>query len=86
MNREKIDWKYFFGCGSDRYYYAEIRGVRVEQHKFKSGAKFSIGNIDTAKKKHKTESALLKEVLQQTTNAEEIPPGGWRTHYFNQNQ
>jgi hypothetical protein len=57
-----IDWKYFFGGSSgrtfDRYYKAEINGKRVEKHASNRGVKYSIGNIDEAKKKYKTETEL----------------------------
>ena len=57
-----IDWKYFFGGSSgrtfDRYYKAEINGKRVETHASNRGVKYSIGNIDEAKKKYKTETEL----------------------------
>lgn len=57
-----IDWKYFFGGSSgrcfDRYYKAEINGKRVEKHASNRGVKYSIGNIDEAKKKYKTELEL----------------------------
>ena len=50
-----IDWKYFFGGSSgrtfDRYY-------KVEKHASNRGVKYSIGNIDEAKKKYKTETEL----------------------------
>lgn len=59
----EIEWKYFFGGHSgrtfDRYYYAEINGVRVEKHGSNKGVKFSIGNMDKAKVKYKTEQELL---------------------------
>lgn len=61
-----IEWKYFFGGSSgrsyDRYYKAEINGVRVEKHACNRGVKFSIGNIDIAKKKFKTETELLEAI------------------------
>jgi hypothetical protein len=57
-----IDWQYFFGGSSgrtfDRYYKAEINGKRVEKHASNRGVKYSIGNIDEAKKKYKTEQEL----------------------------
>lgn len=62
----KIEWKYFFGghCGKsfDRYYYAEINGVRIERHRSNRGTRYAIGNIDKAKKKYKTEDHLLNAV------------------------
>lgn len=57
-----IDWKYFFGGSGgrtfDHYYKAEINGKRVEKHESNRGIKYSIGNIDEAKKKYKTEKEL----------------------------
>ena len=59
-----IVWKYFFGGSSnngrryDRYYKAEINGKLVEKHASNRGVKYSIGNIDEAKKKYKTEKEL----------------------------
>lgn len=59
----KIEWQYFFGGGTipnqQHYYKAEINGQRVEKYTFKGGVEFSIGNMDEAKKKFKTESELL---------------------------
>lgn len=74
-NKPIIEWKYFFG-GSigytfDRYYKAEINGKIVEKHASNTGTLYAIGNIDKAKKKYKTEAALLK-ALKQTI----IPCGG----------
>lgn len=61
-----IDWKYFFGGTSggcfDRYYKAEINGVRVEKHGSNSGTKYAIGNIDEAKIKFKTEDELFDAI------------------------
>lgn len=57
-----IYWEYFFGGSSgrtfDRYYKSEINGKRVEKHASNRGVKYSIGNIDEAKKKYKTETEL----------------------------
>jgi hypothetical protein len=62
-----IDWKYFFGGGGgrtfDRYYKAEIRGKLVEKHTSNRGVKYAIGNIDTAKKKYKTEAELISACI-----------------------
>jgi len=59
-----INWKYFFGgCTGvffDRYYKAEINGQRVERHATNRGVKYSIGNMNKAKKKFKTESELIE--------------------------
>lgn len=60
---EKIEWVYFFGGSSkftfDRYYKAEINGLRVEKHSSNKGSTFSIGDIDKAKKRYQTESELV---------------------------
>ena len=68
-----IDWKYFFGGSSgrtfDRYYEAEINGKRVEKHTSNSGVEYSIGNMDKAKKKYKTEGELLAAVLESALGA-----------------
>ena len=57
-----IEWKYLFGGRRgrtfDRYYKAEINGKLVEKHASNRGVKYSIGNIDEAKKKYKTEKEL----------------------------
>jgi hypothetical protein len=62
-----IDWKYFFGGGGgrtfDRYYYSEINGKLVEKHASNKGVKYAIGNIDTAKKKYKTEAELISACI-----------------------
>ena len=59
-----LQWKYFFGgCSGnhfDRYYEAEINGIRVEKHSNNRGSKFAVGNIDEAKKKFKTEKELIE--------------------------
>jgi hypothetical protein len=59
-----IDWQYFFGGSSgrtfDRYYKAEINGIRIEKHASHHGVKYAIGNINEAKKKFKTEAELLE--------------------------
>ena len=64
VNGFGIDWKYFFGGSSGRtfdiYYEAKINGNRVEKHASNRGVKYSIGNIDEAKKKYKTETELLE--------------------------
>ena len=63
-----IYWKYFFGGSSvltyDRYYKAEINGKRVEKHVSNRGVKYSIGNIDEAKEKYKTENELSDACLK----------------------
>lgn len=68
--QEQIDWKYFFGGTSgrsfDRYYKAEINGVRVEKHGSNRGTKYCIGNMDEAKIKYSTESELLDACQKQT--------------------
>ena len=62
----KIDWQYFFGGGTiphqQHYYKAEINGIRVEKHTFRGGVEYSIGNMDEAKIKFKTEEELLKAI------------------------
>lgn len=62
-----IDWKYFFGGSSgrdfDRFYKAEINGMRVEKHATQSDVKYAIGNIDEAKIKYKTENELIDACL-----------------------
>lgn len=59
-----IKWQYFFGGHSgrsfDRYYKAEINGVRVEKHCCNRGTKYSVGNMDKAKIKYKSEFELLE--------------------------
>ena len=61
-----IDWKCFFSGGNavnyECFYKAEINGKRVEKHTFRGGVNFSIGNIDLAKQKFKTEEELLKAI------------------------
>jgi len=63
-----IEWQYFFGGSSgrsfDRFYKAEINGQRVEKHCSNTGVEYSIGNIDEAKIKFKTEEELIKAVNQ----------------------
>lgn len=63
---EPLQWTYFFGgCSGntfDRYYKAEIGGIRVEKHANNRGVKFAVGNIDEAKKKFKTEKELIEFV------------------------
>lgn len=58
-----INWKYFFGGSGgntfDRYYKAEINSQRVEKHASNRGVEYSIGNMDEAKEKYKTESELI---------------------------
>jgi len=62
----KIEWKNFFGGHGDkwfdRYYKAEINGHRVEKRETNRMTRFSIGNMDLAKKKFKTEAELIIEV------------------------
>lgn len=61
-----IDWKYFFGGGiipnQHHYYKSCINGIRVEKHEFKGGIEYSVGNMDEAKIKYKTEIELLNAV------------------------
>lgn len=64
-----IKWKYFFGGGiigqQHHFYKSEINGVRVEKRVSPRGTVYSIGNIDEAKKRFKTESDLLQDLKQQ---------------------
>lgn len=59
----EINWKYFFGGHGgntfDRYYKADINGQRVEKHASNRGVEYSIGNMDEAKVKYKTENELI---------------------------
>lgn len=58
----EIDWKYFFGGSGgktfDRYYKADINGVRVEKHSSNKGTRYSIGNMDKAKQTYESEEKL----------------------------
>jgi hypothetical protein len=67
-----INWKYFFGMSGNRTfnrcYKAEIKGVRVEKHASNQGVTYSIGNIDKANTKYKTEDDLIKAVNANTRN------------------
>lgn len=72
MNTDtKISWSYFFGGSGgrtfDRYYKSEINGKRVEKHASNSGVEYSIGNMDTAHVKYKTEQELI-EACQTKNN------------------
>lgn len=64
MDIPKIEWEFFFGFRSkgayNRYEKAEINGKRVEKYSFRGGVKYSIGNMDEAKKKYKTEIELYE--------------------------
>lgn len=66
----EIDWKYFFGGSGgntfDRYYKSEINGKRIEKHASNRGVEYSIGNMDHAKEKYKSESELL-DAIKNTT-------------------
>jgi len=60
----EIEWKKFFSGGSSShyqcYYMAVINGVRVEKMtSTKHTDRFSIGNMDKAKTKYKSEKDLL---------------------------
>ena len=63
---EKIIWKYFFGGSGgntfDRYYEADVRGMRVEKHGSNIETEYAIGNIDKARKKYKTEEELIAAI------------------------
>jgi hypothetical protein len=67
-----VNWQYFFGASngrsSNRYYKAEINGMRVEKHSSSRGVKYAIGNIDEAKTKYKTEKELIDACLNKTQN------------------
>lgn len=64
-----IEWTYFFGGGKspyqEHYYKAEINGLRVEKHTFRGGVEFSIGNMDEAEVKYKTEQQLIEAAWKQ---------------------
>jgi hypothetical protein len=66
MKTEQIKWEYFFGGGTmpnqEHYYRAVINGIRVEKHTFRGGVEYSIGNMDEAKIKYKTEKELLEAI------------------------
>ena len=61
-----IDWHYFFGGGAiphqHHYYKSDINGLRVEKHTFNGRVEYSIGNMDNAKIKFKTEKELLDAI------------------------
>ena len=62
-----IEWKYFFGASYkngyyDRYYKAEVKGVRVEKHVTPRFTRFAIGNIDEAKIKFDSENELIQKL------------------------
>lgn len=62
----EIKWQYFFGGKSgksfDRYYKAIINGIPCEKHSSNKGVLYSVGNIDKAKVKHKTEKELIESL------------------------
>lgn len=68
----QINWQYFFGghgkAGKTywRYYKAEIDGQRVEKCASNTGVKYSIGNMDEAKEKYKTEEELIESVKKHS--------------------
>lgn len=67
----KIEWELFFSGGNSSvyqcYYKAEIDGVRVEKMTHtKAADRFSIGNMDYAKKKYKSETELLKALVKRS--------------------
>lgn len=64
----KINWIYFFGGSGEHYYKSEINGIRVEKHEFRGGCRYSIGNIDLAKQKFKSESELIKSLKTKNKN------------------
>jgi hypothetical protein len=61
-----ISWQYFFGGGKiphqEHYYKATVNGFRVEKHTFRGGVEYSVGNMDDAKCKYKTEKELLDAI------------------------
>lgn len=63
---QPINWEYFFGGHGNegrtfrRYYKAKINNKSVERCSSNRGTEYSIGNIDKAKIKFKTEEALIK--------------------------
>ena len=63
-----INWQYFFGVGKighkRRYYKSEINGIRVEKSQSVRITEYSIGNMDEAKEKYKTEEELIEAVKQ----------------------
>lgn len=65
----KISWEKFFSGGSlynyHCYYKAFINEIRVEKHTFKSGVEYSIGNMDNAKIKYKSEKDLLEALAKK---------------------
>lgn len=65
-----ISWKYFFGGHGDksfdRFYKADINGVRVEKHASNGGVFYAIGNISKAKKKYKSETELIKAIMNSS--------------------
>ena len=77
----KIEWELFFGGGNSTtyqcYYKAEINGVRVEKMTHtKAADRFSIGNMDYAKKKYKSEKDLLEALEEKEKEAIENADGG----------
>lgn len=70
----KIEWKLFFSGGSAKtyqcYFMAMINGIRVEKMTHtKAADRFSIGNMDYAKKKYKSEKELLEALAQKEKEA-----------------
>ena len=66
----QINWEKFFSGGSQShyqsYYKAEINGVRVEKMtSTKMSDRFSIGNMDNAKTKYKSEKDLLEALAKK---------------------
>lgn len=67
-----IEWQYFFGGQSTtktgqtkhtRFHFATVNGIRVEKRWHSPGnLSYSIGNYDKAKKKYKTEAALISAI------------------------
>lgn len=63
-----FNWEYFFGGGKipyqEHYYKCEVNGKRLEKHTFRGGVEYSVGNMDKAKKKYKTEKELLQAICE----------------------
>ena len=81
LGGDGISWEYFFGGSSnwgkrfDRYYKAEVNGIRVERHDSngRGGKRYCIGNMDKAKQIYKSEAELLKAVRNEKKQAKGLP-------------
>ena len=63
-------WQMFFSGGEigknyECFYKDFIEGKRVEKHEFRGGVRYSIGNMDVAKNKYKTEIELLNALKNE---------------------